>query len=229
MPAPRTPGLPLRLAGVARRFGRRWAVAGVTLEIGAGESWMIVGANGSGKTTLLRCLSTSLRPHAGAIAVDGMDLWTHREALRPRIAYLSHALQVWDDLSPLDNLRAWSRLGGGAADPEALLRRVDLDPRRRDPVRALSAGMKRRLALARMLLKEPALALLDEPFTALDPDGRAMLVGVIDELRAKGTTVVIVSHLPEFAQRCCTRALAMASGRVAWIGAPADAPREVLR
>lgn len=222
-------GVQLRLKNLARRFGRRWAVAGVSFDVEPGQSWMIVGANGSGKTTLLRCLASALKPHGGSIEVDGLDLWTNREALRHRIAFLSHALHVWDDLSPRDNLRAWARLGGISADPDALLQRVGLDPKRADPVRAMSAGMKRRLALARMLLKRPALALLDEPFSALDPDGRAVIVDVVDELRSAGTTVVVVSHLPDFAQRCTTHALAMAGGKVVWTGTPQSAPREVPR
>lgn len=222
-------GVTLALKNVARRFGRRWAVAGVSLDIAPGESWMVVGANGSGKTTLLRCLATALKPHQGAIEVDGVDLWGNREGLRPRIAFLSHALHVWDDLSPRDNLLAWTKLGGLRSDPDALLRRVGLDPARPDPVRTMSAGMKRRLALARMLLKRPALALLDEPFSALDPEGRAVVVGVVDELRSEGTTVVVVSHLPEFAQRCTTHAVAMSDGRIVWRGTPQDAPREVPR
>lgn len=220
-------GSSIRLHEVARRFGRRWAVAGVSLDVAPGESWLVVGANGSGKTTLLRCLATALKPHQGSITVDGLDLWENRRALRPRIAYLSHALQLWDDLSPLDNLRAWARLGGLDADPAALLRRVGLDPARHDPVRALSAGMKRRVALARLLLKQPSLVLLDEPFSALDPQGRDVVVDVVDELRSRGATLVLVSHLPDFAQRCTTHALALAGGRVVWTGAPAAAPREV--
>lgn len=220
-------GSSIRLNEVARRFGRRWALAGVTLDVSPGESWLVVGANGSGKTTLLRCLATALKPDHGTITVDGLDLWTHRRALRPRIAYLSHALQVWDDLSPLDNLEAWARLGGLDADPTALLRRVGLDPSRRDPVRALSAGMKRRLALARVLLKRPSLVLLDEPFSALDPQGRAVVVDVVQELRAAGTTLVLVSHLPDFAQRCTTHAIALDAGRIVWTGPPSEAPREV--
>lgn len=221
-------GSSIRLHEVARRFGRRWAVAGVSLEVAPGESWLVVGANGSGKTTLLRCLATALKPDRGTLTVDGLDLWANRRALRPRIAYLSHALQLWDDLSPLDNLRAWARLGGLDADPAGLLRRVGLDPARPDPVRALSAGMKRRLALARVLLKRPSLVLLDEPFSALDPQGREVVVDVVDELRAAGTTLLLVSHLPDFAQRCTTHALAMSAGRVVWTGAPKDAPREVV-
>lgn len=220
-------GSSIRLHQVARRFGRRWALAGVTLEIPAGQSWLVVGANGSGKTTLLRLLATALKPDRGSISVDGLDLWTHRRTLRPRIAYLSHALQVWDDLSPLDNLQAWAKLGGLEADPAALLQQVGLDPARRDPVRALSAGMRRRLALARILLKRPSLVLLDEPFSALDPQGRSVVIDVVDQLRAAGATLLLVSHLPEFAQRCTSHALALSDGRIVWRGDPRDAPREV--
>ena len=138
----------VRVTGIARRFGRRWAVARVDLCVPSGGAMMLTGANGSGKSTLLRCLATALRPHAGQATIGGRDLWRERAVLRPHIGYLAHQLHVWDDLSPTENLLAWARLGGLSADPAALLRRVGLEPGRRDPVRALSAGMKRRLALS---------------------------------------------------------------------------------
>ena len=90
---------------------------------------------------------------------------------------------MWDDLSPRQNLQAWARMTGREDHSEALLERVSLDPNRPDPVRALSAGMKRRLALARMLMKSPDLALLDEPFGALDPEGRHLVLSVIRDLQ----------------------------------------------
>lgn len=179
---------------------------------------MLTGANGSGKSTLLRCLATALRPHEGTATLGGRDLWTHRAALRPHIGYLAHQLHVWDDLSPAENLAAWARLGGLKADPAELLTRVGLEPRRADPVRALSAGMKRRLALARLLLKRPRLLLMDEPFSALDPDGRALLIDVVSELRSAGATLLLATHLPGIGRQLCDRAVKLEAGRKVWEG-----------
>lgn len=189
-------------------------MAGIDLTLPRGSAWMVTGPNGSGKSTLLRMLATALAPHQGTIHWGALDLWKEREALRRRIAFLGHSLHVWDDLSPRDNLRAWAQMGALSTDPEALLRRVDLDPRRSDPVRTLSAGMKRRLALARLLLKQPALALLDEPFSALDPDGRALVVEVIEELHQAGATLVVATHLPENAVGSCTHHLRLEDGQI---------------
>lgn len=174
---------------------------------------MMTGPNGSGKSTLLRCLATALKPHQGQVLFEGQDLWSNRRSLRHRIAYLGHQLHVWDDLSPRQNLQAWSRMTGRADRSAELLQRVSLDPTRSDPVRALSAGMKRRLALARMLLKSPSLALLDEPFGALDPEGRQLVLSVIEDLKADGATVLLATHLPDFAAPLCSHHLALESGR----------------
>src|SRR5688500_20051741 len=136
---------------------------------------MLLGHNGSGKSTLIRCLSTALRVHEGRIRFDGHDLWEDRAKLRSRIAVLGHQPALYDDLSASENLSVWAQLGGIQADVRGLLEQVGLDPDRRDPVRTFSAGMRRRVAIARMLLKQPELVLLDEPFTALDPGGREWL------------------------------------------------------
>ena len=174
---------------------------------------MLTGPNGSGKSTLLRCLATALKPHQGSVHFDGKELWSHRRELRHRIAYLGHQLHVWDDLSPRQNLQAWARMTGREDRSEALLERVSLDPNRSDPVRALSAGMKRRLALARMLMKSPDLALLDEPFGALDPEGRQLVLSVIQDLQERGATVALATHLPDFAADVCSHHLALEAGQ----------------
>jgi len=216
-------GTTIAIRGLCRRFGRRWAVARLDLEAGPGDAVMVIGANGSGKSTLLRCLATALRADEGQILMDGQDLWTHRLTLRPSISYLAHQLHVWDDLSPTENLAAWARLGGMKADPGALLERVGLDPDRTDPVGALSAGMKRRLALARTLLKTPRLLLLDEPFSALDPEGRALVAEVANEHRARGATLFLATHMPRAAVACCDRAVRLESGQLVWSGTGAEA------
>ena len=209
---------------LARRFGARWAVAGISFAVPAAGALMITGANGSGKSTLLRMLSTALKPHQGTSRVDGQDLWEHRDTLRPRIGWLSHQLQLYEDLSPRENLAILAKLTLAPADPDSVLTRVGLDPKRTDPLKALSAGMRRRAALARLLLKRPGLVLLDEPFSALDPQGRELLLDVLRDLRADGTTLVLATHMPGTASLVCDTALHLDLGRITWTGTAAGHP-----
>lgn len=183
---------------------------------------MVTGANGSGKTTLLRCVATALRPHHGHILWHDRDVWRERRELRPRIALLSHATRLYEDLDARGNLALWARLAGQPIDAPSLLRSVGLPPERREPVRTFSAGMRRRLALARVLLKRPDLLLLDEPFTALDPAGRALLIERVSELRTAGTTVLVATHVPQVAAALCERRLHMEDGRL--IAPPGGGP-----
>lgn len=214
-------GLPAReqhdgivVRGLARRFGARWALAHVDVSVDRGAALMIVGANGSGKTTLLRCLATALRPHAGTIELFGQDLWQHRAGLRPRIALLTHAARLYDDLSARENLQVWARLARRSIDPEALLEAVGLPTNRPDPVRTFSAGMRRRVALARATMGEPELVLFDEPFAALDPEGRQLVKDIAIDLKKRGATLVMATHLPQEAGSICETALVLDAGRV---------------
>jgi heme exporter protein A len=214
------------LDDVSRRYGRRWALAHVGLTLRAGESWMLLGHNGSGKSTLIRCLASALRPHHGQIRFAGRDLWRDRAELREHIAVVGHHTCLYEDLSARENLAVWSRLAvRQTADLGSLLVRVGLDPSRRDPVRNFSAGMRRRVALARLLLKRPSLVLLDEPFTALDPAGRELLIGVIREIRAEtGCTLVLATHLPQVAKAAAEHAAILDSGKLVFQGPVTDLP-----
>jgi len=189
---------------------------------------MLLGPNGSGKSTLIRCLGTALRPHHGTVHLGGHNLWEERAALRSRIAYLGHQPHLYDDLSGPENLSVWARLGGYTPDIPALLARVGLDPDRRDPVRTFSAGMRRRLALARILLKSPNLVLLDEPFTALDPAGRLLLMEVIRSLQDSGATLLMATHHPSVARQVCGSALILDAGKVVYSGAIDGMPESVM-
>lgn len=204
----------IELDGVARRYGPRWAVAGVSLRVPQGEGVMLTGHNGSGKSTLLRCLSTAIKLHQGHIRIGGRDLWEHRHALRPGIGFFSYQGYLWDDLSGPDNLRAWARFSGISLDPGPLLERVGLPPRRTDPVRTYSAGMRRRLALARLLLQKPRLVLLDEPYNALDAEGRQLVTEIAGSLRAEGATLFMATHLIEYSRQVCTRHVTLSDGRL---------------
>lgn len=198
---------------LSRRFGARWAVARASFELPRGEALMLTGHNGSGKTTLLRCLATALKPHVGSAHWDGADVWVERQSCRTRISLYSHASALYEDLSGPDNLALWAKLGGHEPRIEARLAEVGLE-HRNEPVRTYSAGMKRRLALARALLKDPELLLLDEPFAALDPEGRALVLDLAQARKASGTTLVLATHLPEAAASLCDRRIHLESGQI---------------
>lgn len=215
---------PLEIQDVSRRYGPRWALARVSVSLAPGESWMLLGHNGSGKSTLLGCLSTALRVHQGTIRYGGVDVWGDRTAWRRKVGVFVHRLMLYDDLSAQENLATWARLGGLDADVPGILRRVGLDPDRHDPVRTFSAGMRRRAALARLLLKRPEVVLLDEPFTALDPAGRELLIGVIRSLRDTGSTVVMATHLPQVAKLVAEHAVILERGQQVFSGPVAGLP-----
>lgn len=208
---------------LSRRYGARWALARLDLEVGPGERLLVVGANGSGKTTLLRLLSTMLLPSLGELRL--FDRPSTDPSVRAKVALLTHHLGLYEDLSGPENLRVLLGLLGRADErPEPLLERVGLEVRP-DPVRGYSAGMRKRLAFARAIAQRPELLLLDEPYGALDPAGFNFVDTLVRELNEQGTTMVIASHQVARAGALCPRAMLLDRGQVRWEGAGADAER----
>lgn len=183
------------IEGVTRRFGRRWALRGVTLSVAAGEVVGVEGHNGSGKSTLLRILSTAIKPTGGRARVFGHDVAKDATAVRGTIAFLTHYPGLYDDLTAEENLQFASRmLGHDFTEIPGLLERVGLGREAKEPVRTFSAGMQRRLSLARLLLQRPLLLLLDEPYNNFDPAGIALVNDVVRDVRARGGSAMIVLH-----------------------------------
>ncbi|MEM6731953.1 MAG: ABC transporter ATP-binding protein, partial [Myxococcota bacterium] len=183
----------VKLEGVGKRFGKHWAVAHVSFEVDAGATVLLTGSNGAGKTTLLRVLSTALRPTLGRLSLFGSDCTRDPTGVRPRLALLTHHSHLYADLSGRENLELLARLITAPAVPiDDALERVGLAGEAADrAVRAYSAGMKRRLGLARVLLARPELVLLDEPFGQLDPAGVELMEEAIAELKAGGSTLFV--------------------------------------
>lgn len=220
----------LRAAGITRRFGAFTALDGVDLDVTRGEAVAIFGPNGAGKTTLLRILARALRPSAGSVRFEGVD---ERDdlAVRARIGLLSHHTFLYDDLTARDNLAFFARLHG-VPSPEsradALLAEVGLDRRGDDPVRAFSRGMQQRLALARALVHEPELLLLDEPFSGLDPHAGARLRGTLEAVRAAGRALILTTHDVGEGLDLTDRFVFLARGRITLAGASAGTDRAAL-
>jgi heme ABC exporter ATP-binding subunit CcmA len=197
VPDETTPGIETR--DLARLFRRSPALAGLSVRVEAGRAIAVLGPNGAGKTTLLRILATALRPSFGAAAVDGIDVADRPEEVRPRVAFLSHATGLYDDLTAAENLAfgaALLRVPGPDREGRvaSALERVGLGAQRDARVGRFSAGMRRRLALGRILLGHPRLVLLDEPYAALDADGLVLVDDLLAEWRGLGATVLVATH-----------------------------------
>jgi heme exporter protein A len=183
----------IELDGLERRYGERVALAGVSARVDQGQTLAVLGGNGAGKTTLLRVLAGLLRPHGGAVRVLDADLPAERWKLPGKVGYLGHDPLLYRDLTGRENLRYHARLHGVAERRvDVVLGQVGMERRADDPIRELSRGMVQRIAVARAVLHEPPLLLLDEPRANLDPAAAELLEPLIG--RASGRTRVLVSH-----------------------------------
>lgn len=207
----------VELADAVTLLGRFPALAGVSLRVDRGEIVLLQGPNGAGKSTLLSLCAGLARLDRGSGAVLGLDLRTERTAVRRRVGLLGHRTSLYDDLTVAENLRFWAR-ATRAADPDAAsaLTRLGVSERLADvPVRLLSAGQRRRTALAALVVRRPELWLLDEPHAALDQDGRDRVDDLITEAAAAGGTVIVASHEVERVGRLSPRVLTVSGGTVA--------------
>jgi heme exporter protein A len=202
----------IELDGLERRYGERVALAGVTARVDVGQTLAVLGGNGAGKTTLLRVLAGLLRPHGGTVRVLDADLPAERWKLPGKVGYLGHDPLLYRDLTGRENLRYHARLHGVAERRvDVVLGQVGMERRADDPIRELSRGMVQRIAVARAVLHEPPLLLLDEPRANLDPAAAELLEPLIG--RASGRTRVLVSHDVAGALREADMVLRLKRGR----------------
>jgi heme ABC exporter ATP-binding subunit CcmA len=196
--------------------GRFPVLAGIDLTVAPGEIVVLEGPNGAGKTSVLRACAGLLPVTAGEAVVLGHDLRRNPAAVRRQVGMLGHAAALYDELNVVENMRfAVRAAGAGDGGIDAALERLGLTGRlRRTAVARLSAGQRRRLALAVLVARGPALWLLDEPHAALDAGARALLGDVIKEAVAAGATVLLASHEPEASLPLADRAVVLAGGRV---------------
>jgi len=201
-----------------------------------GEFLTLFGPNGAGKTTLIRIIASLARPSSGTVQIRGQDLGKEATALRRQIGLISHQPLLYGDLTADENLRFFAKLydlPDAAVRINAVLEQVGLVSRRRDPVRTYSRGMAQRLTIARAVLHDPAIMLLDEPYTGLDLQAADMLRSVLQELAASNRTVILTTHNLEQGLEMCDRAAILNRGRIGWQGqrgeVDLDSMKEIYR
>ncbi|MEA2313040.1 MAG: heme exporter protein [Solirubrobacteraceae bacterium] len=218
----------VELEDVARAYGERVALAGVTLTLQRGQTLAVLGANGAGKTTLLRILATLLRPHNGRARVLGKDLPREGWAVRGRVGLLAHEPLLYRDLSARENLRFHARLHDvAAARVETLLEAVGMLRRADEPLHTLSRGMAQRVAICRAVLHEPELLLLDEPLANLDPGAAGAVAPLIGP--ECGAARVLISHDVEHGLAEADLVLGLRAGRQALLARAGAVDRAALR
>jgi heme exporter protein A len=210
---------------IRKTFGHFTALAGVTLNVERGEFLAFFGRNGAGKTTFLKVAATLVRHTHGKLRVEGVDISEEPEKARRQIGFLSHNTYLYRDLNPVENLRFFARLYG-LKDPdqriESLLDRVGLQRRASDPVRSFSRGLHQRLGIARVVLHDPSLILLDEPYTGLDANAVEILNRMLDEASAAGKTIILTTHDLDQGLRGATRAVIIDRGKIVFTAAAKD-------
>lgn len=202
---------------VYKRFGTKVALRDVSVVVRQGEAVAVLGANGAGKTTLLRAMATLSRPTRGVVRAFGGDAWSARAEVRARIGVVAHQPYVYPELSCRENLTFFGTMFGLAQPSVAAgtaLQRVGLGRRADDRAATLSRGLLQRLNLARAILHEPSVLVLDEPDTGLDAAGREVLSEIVRSQVARGGSVILTTHALEYALELATRVVVLADGRV---------------
>jgi ABC-type multidrug transport system ATPase subunit len=207
------PAVPnITVNNVIKQFGRFAALRGVTAEFDSGRFHAILGDNGAGKTTLLRALAGLANPTQGEISIFGK---TPKDACRD-VGYMAHPSLLYDEMSGMENLRYFARLYGIAGDGrcEEVIRAVGLDPTLTRGVGQYSQGMRQRMSLARAILHDPRILLLDEPFSNVDVHSAREMVGLLKGMRDAGKTIFVVTHQAQLLERVADEFVWMQAGQI---------------
>jgi ABC-2 type transport system ATP-binding protein len=205
--------------GLRKRYGKTQALDGLSLSVGEGAIYGFIGQNGAGKTTTMRILATLMLPDEGTAEIAGVSCITHPHEVRRLVGYMPDFFGVYDDLTVGEYLEFYASLSGikGAKAQrlrDDLLELVDLGPKREEFVEGLSRGMQQRLCLARTLIHDPQVLLLDEPASGLDPVARTEMRDLLKELTRMGKTILISSHILSELADLCTHVGMVAAGKV---------------
>lgn len=222
----------IEIRKLVKAFGNRAVLKGVDLSVSEGEFLTLVGPNGAGKTTLMNVISTLTKPTGGWVHIAGHNLADGAVQLRRQFGLVSHKTLLYDDLSAEQNLRFYTRMyevPDADARIKTVLQRVGLWGRQRDPVRTYSRGMQQRLAIARAMLHDPPILLLDEPDTGLDQHAAAMLTDLLHEVGATRRTVLMTTHNLERGLELGDRVAILAGGLIAYQASKSDLDADRFR
>ncbi len=215
----------IQALGVRKKFGEAEALAGVDLEVRAGECVGLLGPNGAGKSTFIGLVYGSVERTGGDLKVFGLDPATHGRAIRKRLGVVTQENALDEGLSVKENMRLFARFVGLPAAQrdtriDELLHYMSLQHKAEAPIRFLSGGMKRRLTFVRALLSDPEFIILDEPTTGLDPAVRHLLWSKVNELKGRGRTILVTTHYMHEAEVLCDRIVVLFRGKVVDSGSP---------
>ena len=221
----------IEVRNLVKRFGLKTILKGLEFDAQPGEFIGLLGPNGAGKTTFLRILSSLSRPNLGLVKVAGYRLPQQAAQVRRKLGVLSHQPLLYGDLTADENLRYYGKMysvENFAAREAEVLALVDLSKRRDDLVRTFSRGMQQRLSIARAVLHDPEILLLDEPYTGLDQDASEMLDGVLKQIASQGRTVVMTSHDLARSAELGTRFDVLSYGKIVSSAASDEIPQDGL-
>lgn len=200
-----------------KRVGDKVILRGVNLSIKQGQTVAILGPNGAGKSTILKVIATLIKPTSGEVLINNKEIKKHALEVKSLIGYLPHASLLYDHFTPLENLVLFGKLYG-VKDVEKrakeLIEKVGLSFFLHEPVKSFSRGMIQRVAIARAIIHDPRILLLDEPHTGLDQQAIVILNKVILEMKAQGTTTVMVTHDFKQAAEICDRIIIVKNGKI---------------
>lgn len=209
----------ITVSEISKTFGSVKALEKVSFNINDGEVFGLLGPNGAGKTTIINILSTILKPDAGAVEMNGIDLLTDSKSSKLQIGVVPQDISLYETLSAYENLKFW---GGLYSIPpqeletriKTILEMVGLYDRRNDTVKTYSGGMKRRINIASALLHQPKVLLMDEPTVGIDPQSRNRIFEIVQELNRQGMTIIYTTHYMEEAERLCNTIAIIDNGNV---------------
>lgn len=224
----------IKARSLHKRFHDVVAVEALDLEVERGRCYGLVGPNGAGKTTTMKMIYCVAQPNSGTLRVFGLDVLEHPREIKARLGVVPQENNLDPDLSTCQNLKVYTRYFGiprntAARRCQELLEFMHLSDRADSPVPSLSGGMKRRLILARALMNEPELLILDEPTTGLDPQVRHLIWDRLLDLKERGITLLVTTHYMDEAQKLCDEVMIMDEARPIDVGSPAELIRSHVR
>ncbi|WP_265822729.1 ABC transporter ATP-binding protein [Geovibrio ferrireducens] len=222
----------LKIENLHKSYKNVKAVDGVSFHIRKGEIFGLLGPNGAGKTTVIKMISTLTRPDSGSIEVNGCDVMGDRRGVRQSVAVVPQENNLEGELTVYDNLRVYAALRRVPCSRSAItdvMEHFGIISKKNEPVDKLSGGQKRRVIIARVMLADPELILLDEPTLGLDPSIRREIWNLIAQIKSRGKSILLTTHYTEEAENLCDRVAIMSAGKIKRMGTPEELISETGR